>query len=221
MRLLIGIIIFAVLSVLLVDVIIFDSTMFVSRIYGSNEINSITGFDNSDKKYVWKSDNLKYYIDSNGLSESKSDVVENVISGTGSITNSESISWQEALSKINTKYVENNVPNRLERTEIYSIADIIITLSEDKKETEDGMIVAGFTTVSFHPLFGLKKSFVTLYDVDEMTDKVLQSVTRHEFGHAIGLPHSQRSYDVMKESLQIENVEITVHTMDDLYRLYN
>ncbi len=221
MQILIPIIVLSVLGILFVDVFVFDSKFLVSNIYGSNEINSLSDFNDSDKKYIWKSDNLKYYIDSNGLSESKADIVENVISGTGSVTNGNSISWQEALSKINTKYIENRVPNKLERTEIYSIADIIITLSEDKQETEDGKTIAGYTKVSFNPLFGLKKSFVILYDVDEMTDKVLQSVTRHEFGHAIGLPHSPRSYDVMKESLQIENVEITVHTMDDLYRLYS
>lgn len=101
--------------------------------------------------------------------------------------------WANALKYISKKPTKYYIPTE------YDIGmaktgegDIIIEFTKDKDA--DGYAAFTKNIVDDHQIL---KSTITVYDVDNLSDKQLGDVIRHEFGHALGLAHSTAPEDLM------------------------
>lgn len=94
--------------------------------------------------------------------------------------------------------------------------DIIITLSNIKDS--DGY--TGYTK-SVTEENEILKSFITIYDISNLTDEQLATIVRHEFGHALGLGHSTATEDLMAPTIDMTIPYISECNVDAIVDLYN
>ncbi len=102
------------------------------------------------------------------------------------------LGWKGALSTIEQE-TENDIPKKFELISSSNGAgDIIITLV--KVIDTDGT-----TGITKSTVYGdqILKSEITIYDASSLSDRELEKVSRHEFGHALGLVHSTAPEDLM------------------------
>lgn len=96
--------------------------------------------------------------------------------------------WKGALAKASQQKTAARIPQsfEIEETDIAS-GEIVITLSSQKPS--DGMLgsTRSIADVDSHHLL---KSFITIYDVQNLDNDELAAITRHEMGHALGMAHS-------------------------------
>lgn len=122
--------------------------------------------------------------------------------------------WQGALASVqDTKFAVPSQFNVVESTT--GPGQIVITLSH--LEDPDGY--SGYTR-SVVDNSQILKSFITIYDADKLSDSQLAAVVRHEFGHALGLPHTSNPQDLMHAVIQTKYPYISkcdVTTVQSLY----
>lgn len=94
--------------------------------------------------------------------------------------------------------------------------DITITLTNLKDA--DGY--SGYTK-SITNENQILKSSITIYDVDNLTSEQIATITRHEFGHALGLAHSTATEDLMAPSISTPYPFVSDCDIDALVALYN
>jgi hypothetical protein len=167
---------------------------------------------------------------SNNVSDQKIQDIKNAIISTDRITEDNSLlyntqsgmkseyfkGWQGALETMftNTKY---NIPEKFNLIQSNNgDGDIVVTLSTLK--SEDGYSGITRTIVNGNQIL---KAFITIYDSDKLTDSQLESIVRHEFGHALGLPHTDNPADLMYESIMTSNSYITECDINAVEKLYN
>ncbi|QLH08179.1 peptidase M10 [Candidatus Nitrosotenuis sp. DW1] len=125
--------------------------------------------------------------------------------------------WAGALksaSKENTKYQIPTDFNFINSSG--GEGDIIITLSNIKDS--DGY--TGYTK-SVTEENEILKSFITIYDISNLTDDQLATIVRHEFGHALGLGHSTATEDLMAPTIDMTIPYISECNVDAIADLYN
>lgn len=125
--------------------------------------------------------------------------------------------WKGALKNVEVKKTLYNVPTDF--NVIRSNAgegDVIITLS-NLRDTD------GYTGYTKSIVDGneILKSFITIYDVANLTDEQLQTIVRHEFGHALGLGHSSAPEDLMAPTIDMTVPFISECNVDAIVDLYN
>src|SRR3990170_4591946 len=94
--------------------------------------------------------------------------------------------------------------------------DVIITLSN----LRDGDGYTGYTK-SVVDGNEILKSFITIYDVTNLTDEQLGTILRHEFGHALGLGHSTAPEDLMAPNIDMTVPYISECNTNAIRDLYN
>jgi len=94
--------------------------------------------------------------------------------------------------------------------------DIVITLS-NVKDTD------GFTGYTKSIVEGneILKSFIIIYNTSNLEDEELSTITRHEFGHALGLGHSTALEDLMAPTIDMTYPYISECNVDAIANLYN
>ncbi|MCE9652478.1 MAG: matrixin family metalloprotease [Nitrosarchaeum sp.] len=94
--------------------------------------------------------------------------------------------------------------------------DIIIILSNIKDRSGN----TGYTKTV---LEGDKivKAFITIYNVNALSSSQLETITRHEFGHAIGLGHSTAPEDLMAPTIDMTYPYISDCDIMSVVDLYN
>ncbi|MCI0564253.1 MAG: matrixin family metalloprotease, partial [Nitrososphaera sp.] len=125
--------------------------------------------------------------------------------------------WKGALDKASATETKYSVPTKFRIIESDDgVGDIIITLSTSKDQ--DGY--SGFTksTVEGNQIL---KSQITIYDVDSLSDEMLSAITRHEFGHAIGLGHSTAPEDLMAPDISMQIPYISECDVSAISHLYD
>jgi hypothetical protein len=144
------------------------------------------------------------YIDNSLLGKSPSDGKSEYFKG-----------WKGALDTIpNTEfYVPTNF-NIVESDE--GPGQIVIVLSN--LEDPDGY--SGYTR-SVVDNSQILKSFITIYDADKLTDNQLATIVRHEFGHALGLPHTNDPQDLMHATIQTDYPYISECDVGAIQSLYD
>jgi hypothetical protein len=124
--------------------------------------------------------------------------------------------WAGALKSVqeDTKY---NLPTKFSFINtVGGEGDIIITLSNIKDS--DGY--TGYTK-SVTEENEILKSFITIYDISNLTDDQLETIVRHEFGHALGLGHSTAPEDLMAPTIDMTIPYISECNVDAIVDLYN
>ncbi len=169
----------------------------------------------------------------NNISNDKINIVANAISSMEAQEIDDSIThkgpkgssslyymgWQGALNDAASKAGETKYQLPLEFNIIKSNdreGDIVITLS-NIRDTD------GYTgyTKSVVEENEILKSFITIYDVSNLTEEQLATITRHEFGHALGLGHSTAPEDLMAPTIDMTTPYISECNVAGIVDLYN
>lgn len=169
-------------------------------------------------------------LNAKGLSENRIDVIKNAITSEESLEIDDSLThkgpkgfsstyytgWAGALKNLDSKEMLYNIPTNFNViTSNGGEGDIIITLSN----LRDGDGYTGYTK-SVVDGNEILKSFITIYDVTNLTDEELGTIVRHEFGHALGLGHSTAPEDLMAPNIDMTVPyisECNTHAIRDLY----
>ena len=124
--------------------------------------------------------------------------------------------WQGALraSEHHTMFhmpvnlkIENSANNRVKVT---------IALTSSKSD----LGYSGYTSFSeYHKM--LENTHIVIYETDKLSDSDLAAITRHEFGHALGLGHSSSSSDLMYPNVDERSAFISEYNVETLSALYN
>lgn len=122
------------------------------------------------------------------------------------------LGWSGALKQASQTTTKFTIPTSFSINEGSTNGDIAIILST--LESPDGY--SGFTrsTVENNQIL---KSTITIYKADQLSSAELETIIRHEFGHAVGLIHSSDPYDLMHSTIEtnypfISNCDISAIT---------
>ena len=127
------------------------------------------------------------------------------------------VGWAGALKEAQKQDTVYNIPTDFNViTSSGGEGDIIITLSNLRDS--DGY--SGYTK-SIVEGNEILKSFITIYDVNNLTYEELGTIVRHEFGHAIGLGHSTAPEDLMAPNIDMTVPYISECNIDAIADLYN
>ena len=151
------------------------------------------------------------------ISDDKISAVKNAIMSENSFTKGDKTfyeGWKGALDEASKHSTRLSIPTTFNIIESNEPGNkIIITLTEAKDKYGD----SGFTrtVVDHHRLVGAN---ITIYDVDNLTVEEITTITRHEFGHALGLGHSTYPEDLMYEEIITSHPFISdchIHAISD------
>ena len=122
------------------------------------------------------------------------------------------LGWGGALKQASQTPTKFTIPTSFSINEGSTNGDITIILST--LESPDGY--SGFTR-SVVENNQILKSTITIYKADQLSSAELETITRHEFGHAVGLIHSSDPYDLMHSTIEtnypfISNCDISAIT---------
>ena len=124
------------------------------------------------------------------------------------------VGWKGALESVPLTKIP--IPKNFEITNSpTSTGDIVIILSNIKDRSGN----TGYTKTILEGN-EIVKAFITVYDVNSLSDNQLETILRHEFGHALGLGHSTASEDLMAPTIDMTFPYIShcnVAAISDLY----
>ncbi|TBR12104.1 MAG: hypothetical protein EPO62_00650 [Candidatus Nitrosotenuis sp.] len=124
------------------------------------------------------------------LSEETIETSKSALVGTSAIKHVDYVGWKGALKKTSENETSWYIPKDFEIEESDKpVGKILIILSKSSQESGALAVTRSIADENNHQIL---KSFVTIYDVENLNDKELSSIVRHEFGHALGLPESNK-----------------------------
>ena len=122
------------------------------------------------------------------------------------------LGWSGALKQASQTPTKFTIPTSFSISDSSTNGDITVILST--LESPDGY--SGFTrsTVENNQIL---KSTITIYKADQLSSAELETIIRHEFGHAVGLIHSSDPYDLMHSTIEtnypfISNCDVSAIT---------
>jgi predicted Zn-dependent protease len=175
-----------------------------------------------DTFFPWKSQNDKTLqvsiIKETPLAADQIDRVKKAVTGHGTVKFDDTttfVSWGEALETTSDYKTKISMPQIELVNDNYKVADITITITD--ASNPDGY--SGFTT---HVIEDneIVKSNITIYDINSISGEEISSITRHEFGHALGLIHANSPDDLMYNIVQVPSY-VTDCDIDSLLSLYD
>lgn len=107
------------------------------------------------------------------------------------------------------------IPSRITVTDIDVDSDVSITLTN--KQNEDGY--SGYTKLIEESNM-IQGASMTIYNVNNLSNEQLATITLHEMGHALGLTHSSAPDDLM-HAIIITPSFISSCDIDEIVHVYN
>ena len=122
------------------------------------------------------------------------------------------LGWSGALKQALQTPTKFTIPTSFSISDSSTNGDIAVILST--LESPDGY--SGFTR-SIVENNQILKSTITIYKADQLSSAELETIVRHEFGHAVGLIHSSDPYDLMHPIIEtnypfISNCDVSAIT---------
>ena len=137
--------------------------------------------------------------------------------GPGGITSTYYVGWMGALNEASQQETEFYIPTKFNMIESKKgEGDIIISLSNFKDS--DGY--SGYTK-SITDGNQILKSTITIYDVNNLSESQIATITRHELGHALGLAHSTAPEDLMYPVIETNFPYVSECDVDAIVSLYD
>lgn len=125
------------------------------------------------------------------------------------------VGWKGALEAAGDTKIP--IPKKFEFVESSgSDSHIVIILSNVRDSS-------GYTGYTKTVLEGnqIVKAFITIYDVNSLSKNQLETIMRHEFGHAMGLGHSTAPEDLMAPTIDMTYPYISPCNISAISDLYN
>ena len=167
-------------------------------------------------KYHGKLDLIKEVV----LSQEPIEIDDSLLhKGPQGSTSTYYVGWAGALAKASEEPAEFYIPDKLDVIESTKGAgDIAIMLVNE--QSGDGY--SGYTKSIADPSQNqILKSYITIYEVDKLSDEQFKTILRHELGHAFGLAHSTAPEDLMHATIQTEYPYISQCDIDTIKSLYD
>lgn len=170
-------------------------------------------------------------VNTANLSQDKLDAIKDAILSTKTVTLDDSLlgkgpqgtssvyyeGWEGALNEAYAKPTTYYIPQKFDiGGSTYGPGDIVIILTNDVNP--DGL--SGLTK-SIADGNEILKSKITIYGASELSAVQLKAITRHEFGHAMGLAHSTAPEDLMHATIQTGYPYISQCDIDAVDGLYD
>ena len=165
------------------------------------------------------------------LSQEKINAIKDAILSTQTVTLDDSLlhkgppgtssvyykGWEGALTAAYAQTTKFYLPQKFELSESSGGAgEILIKLTND--ENPDGL--SGYTK-SLADGNQILKTTITIYNANQLSANQLGAITRHEFGHAMGLAHSSAPEDLMHATIQTDYPYISGCDIYAIKGLYN
>lgn len=170
-------------------------------------------------------------VNTASLSQDKIDAIKDAIVSTKTVTLDDSLlgkgpkgtssvyytGWEGALADASSQHTTSYIPQKFDISGSPGASgDIVIILTNDVNP--DGL--SGFTK-SLADGNQILKSKITIYRASELSSVQLGAITRHEFGHAMGLAHSTAPEDLMHATIQTDYPYISGCDVDAIDGLYD
>ena len=125
--------------------------------------------------------------------------------------------WEGALDAASASTEQFYIPQKFDLSDSPKGAgEILIKLTND--QNPDGL--SGYTK-SVADGNQILKTTITIYNADQLSANQLGAITRHEFGHAMGLAHSSAPEDLMHATIETDYPYISGCDVDAIKLLYN
>ena len=151
------------------------------------------------------------------ISQQHVDMVEDVINSKQIKKSGRTLylGWNEGIRVISesfgVKVPTLQIQNKLEGPES-------ITIYLMDKSSNEGY--NGYTDLFYDSHGNIQKAFVKIYNTDELGDTELESIVRHELGHALGLGHTDAKNDLMQPVINMNHNAISILDLLALVSIY-
>ena len=164
-------------------------------------------------------DNTKIQIIKDAILSEKTVLLDDSLFHKATISGSQAtyfLGWSGALKQASQTPTKFAIPTSFSINDGSTNGDITIILST--LESPDGY--SGFTrsTVENNQIL---KSIITIYKVDQLSSAELETIVRHEFGHAVGLIHSSDPSDLMHPVIETNYPFISTCDVSAITHLYD